>query len=148
MLLEQWAQLVGQLAAQFLPVPLQRPRIPIWVAVSWPNPRPLERALRWDGAIVAMAAPGPFNTPMEVFAEISRVLEPRTESESFDLVVTNGNPEWDVTRDGDEVARYADAGLTWWLEDIGPWRFGGTEDPPWPLEAMRNRVLAGPPHTG
>lgn len=127
--------------ARFLPKPVQRPRIPIWVAVSWPNPKPLQRALRWDGAIVAMANPGPFNTPVEVFAEIRDQAGERP----FDLALANGNPEWDVQRDAEEVARYADAGLTWWLEDVGPWRFGAGEDPPWPLEAMRERVLVGPP---
>jgi alkanesulfonate monooxygenase SsuD/methylene tetrahydromethanopterin reductase-like flavin-dependent oxidoreductase (luciferase family) len=128
--------------AQFLPTPMQQPRIPIWVAVSWPNPKPLQRALRWDGAIVAMAKPGPFNTPVEVFAEIRE----RAGDRPFDLALANGNPEWDVEEDAEEVARYAEVGLTWWLEDIGPWRFGAGEDPPWPLEAMRERVLAGPPH--
>lgn len=32
-----------------LPTPLQRPRIPIFVAGFWPNPRPVRRAARWDG---------------------------------------------------------------------------------------------------
>ena len=35
--------------ARFLPVPLQQPRIPIWVAATWPNKRPFRRAARWDG---------------------------------------------------------------------------------------------------
>ena len=34
----------------FLPRPIQRPRIPIWVGTRWPgNPRPLRRAAAWDG---------------------------------------------------------------------------------------------------
>ena len=33
----------------FLPVPIQQPRIPIWVAATWPNKRPFRRAARWDG---------------------------------------------------------------------------------------------------
>jgi alkanesulfonate monooxygenase SsuD/methylene tetrahydromethanopterin reductase-like flavin-dependent oxidoreductase (luciferase family) len=36
----------------FLPRPLQRPRIPIWVAGHWPFPKPFQRAARWDGMFV------------------------------------------------------------------------------------------------
>src|SRR5215510_720540 len=39
----------------FLPVPVQRPRVPIWVGGAWPNKAPMRRAARWDGAIPAMA---------------------------------------------------------------------------------------------
>src|ERR687886_390202 len=35
----------------FLPEPLQRPRIPIWVGGMWPRKAPLRRAARWDGFI-------------------------------------------------------------------------------------------------
>src|SRR5436853_1660913 len=37
--------------AQFLPRPLQSPRIPIWVAGMWPAKAPLRRAARFDGVI-------------------------------------------------------------------------------------------------
>ena len=33
------------------PLPVQRPRIPIWVGGKAPHKRPLERARRWDGFI-------------------------------------------------------------------------------------------------
>lgn len=33
----------------FNPVPVQRPRIPIWVAGMWPNKRPFRRAARYEG---------------------------------------------------------------------------------------------------
>ncbi len=36
-------------AVQLMPRPVQRPRIPIWVAGTWPKPRPMGRAARWDG---------------------------------------------------------------------------------------------------
>src|SRR5262249_11423353 len=35
--------------AQFLPRPLQTPRIPVWVAGGWPHTAPFRRASRWDG---------------------------------------------------------------------------------------------------
>jgi len=33
----------------FLPTPLQKPRIPIWVGGFWPNKPPLRRAARYEG---------------------------------------------------------------------------------------------------
>jgi len=42
----------------FQPLPLQRPRIPVWVAASWPNRRPVQRAVRWDG-LFPIELPGP-----------------------------------------------------------------------------------------
>lgn len=132
--------------ARFLPTPLQRPRIPIWVAGSWPKRAPFRRAAAWDGAICALAEPGDFNTPVEVVAAVRELaMRHRADDASFDLVIVNGNPAWDNDVDAAEVARYAAAGLTWWLEDISPWRFGGTAEPPWALGAMRERILAGPP---
>ena len=35
--------------ALFLPTPLQRPRIPIWIAGFWPMKKPFRRAAQWDG---------------------------------------------------------------------------------------------------
>ena len=42
----------------FRPRPVQRPRIPIWVALRWPGERSMARALRWDGAILQTSDPG------------------------------------------------------------------------------------------
>ena len=41
------------------PPPVQRPRIPVWVAGTWPGGRPFRRAARWDGA-VPMRTDGPW----------------------------------------------------------------------------------------
>src|SRR5580698_2598865 len=45
-------------AGDFEPVPVQRPRIPVWVAAEWPHRRPVRRALRWDG-VFPIGLPGP-----------------------------------------------------------------------------------------
>lgn len=46
----------------FLPTPVQRPRVPIWVGGFWPNKKPMRRAARWDdpgdGRIRHRAPPG------------------------------------------------------------------------------------------
>ena len=45
----------------FLPRPVQRPRIPVWVVGAWPHERSMRRAARWDGIVVQ--APGPDGEP-------------------------------------------------------------------------------------
>jgi alkanesulfonate monooxygenase SsuD/methylene tetrahydromethanopterin reductase-like flavin-dependent oxidoreductase (luciferase family) len=40
----------------FVPPPVQRPRIPIWVVGAWPRPKSLRRALQWDGILPAKSA--------------------------------------------------------------------------------------------
>jgi len=42
----------------FAPVPVQRPRVPIWVGGNWPAKRPMRRAARWDGAVPIRQAQG------------------------------------------------------------------------------------------
>ena len=43
------------------------------------------------------------------------------------------------------VQQRADLGATWWLEALTPFRAGKDYEDQWPVEAMRNRVLDGPP---
>jgi len=100
---------------RFLPPPLQRPRIPIWVACSWPNRRPLTRAARWDGVLAVRELPDGnlgLVTPDDVAAIAAEVKALRAPgSGPVDLAVVNLGPP-----SGDEQARaYAEAGATWWL---------------------------------
>jgi alkanesulfonate monooxygenase SsuD/methylene tetrahydromethanopterin reductase-like flavin-dependent oxidoreductase (luciferase family) len=44
----------------FLPTPLQEPRVPIWVAATWPNKRPFRRAAKWDGVFPLLIGDGGF----------------------------------------------------------------------------------------
>ena len=45
-------------SGEFQPRPVQRPRIPIWVAANWPHRRPIRRAVAWDG-LFPIDLPGP-----------------------------------------------------------------------------------------
>lgn len=60
-------------SVQFLPPPVQQPRIPIWVSAMARNERTLGRAGRWDGVIVgAMSADGGVDVlPPEAVAEVA-----------------------------------------------------------------------------
>ena len=43
---------------RFLPVPFQKPRIPIWVGGGYPNRGPPRRAARWDGSCMYKESKG------------------------------------------------------------------------------------------
>jgi alkanesulfonate monooxygenase SsuD/methylene tetrahydromethanopterin reductase-like flavin-dependent oxidoreductase (luciferase family) len=107
----------------FRPLPLQRPRIPVWVAASWPNRRPVRRAVRWDG-LFPIELPGP-----EALAELAEeVQQARAGSHApFDLVVE--------APPGADVRPWEAAGATWVLTSIDP-------QPPEP--EVRAVVDAGP----
>jgi alkanesulfonate monooxygenase SsuD/methylene tetrahydromethanopterin reductase-like flavin-dependent oxidoreductase (luciferase family) len=126
--------------AGFLPRPLQQPRIPVWVAALWPHGRPLRRAADWDGVFVIKA--GAERTyqmsPDEMAAVIARVREHRTTVEPFD-VVHAGLLSGDHAQDVELARRYADVGVTWWLDHIYPGRMTPDE--------VRRFIRGGPPAT-
>jgi alkanesulfonate monooxygenase SsuD/methylene tetrahydromethanopterin reductase-like flavin-dependent oxidoreductase (luciferase family) len=131
--------------ARFVPRPVQQPRIPIWVAGVWPNKPPMRRAARWDGVFPLQDGVG-WDAQMSADAireVVAYVRAQRADDTPFDVAhwgITTGT---DAVADRATVATYAEAGVTWWLENILPARFGGWE--PWPLDAMRARIAAGPP---
>ena len=121
---EGLARLAGFWDGEFEPVPVQRPRIPVWVAGRWPNRRPLQRAARWDG-FFPIELPGP-----EALAELAAEFrELRGDVGSpFDLVA-----EIDA---GDDPAPWEAAGATWVLTS-------GFGHPPREAE-VREAIEAGP----
>ena len=123
--------------AEFLPRPVQQPRIPIWVAGTWPNKKPFRRAAQWDGvAAEARGDRGPL-TPADFVELRAYIQEHRQETGPFDITHIGRTPGHDRGAAEAIVAPYAEAGVTWWLERIGD------EDDP--LETMRPRVRQGPP---
>lgn len=131
---------------QFLPRPQQSPRIPIWVAGVWPNKPPLRRAARWDG--VFPIGGDPALTP-DIWREIrDYTARHRTHDGPFDLIHGGASSGTNSAEATDAVAPYIEAGVTWWVEDISPWRFGLKWEYPWSPDAtkqMRERILQGPP---
>lgn len=131
--------------ATFTPPPLQVPRIPIWVGGFWPNKPPFRRAARWDGVFPLNTDQEHNLTPDQVREVVAYVKKHRTDSAPFDVVQNGFTPGGDPARARDIVAPYAAVGVTWWLDNINPFRFGWTGQGPWPFEAMRERILQGPP---
>ena len=99
-------------SGEFEPVPVQRPRIPIWVASRWPKRRPLRRAARWDGWF-PIELPGP--DELAVLAREVQELRDAAGADSgegaFDLVVE--------IAPGEDVQPWAQAGATWILTGFG-----------------------------
>jgi alkanesulfonate monooxygenase SsuD/methylene tetrahydromethanopterin reductase-like flavin-dependent oxidoreductase (luciferase family) len=107
----------------FVPRPVQRPRIPIWCAATYPNRRPLRRAARWDG-LFPVRVPDP-DALAEMAAETAAHRAP--DAGPFDLAIT--------VKPGHDVAPWEAAGATWTLTE-----FDSTPK----LDAVRAAIEAGP----
>lgn len=127
-------------SARLHPPPVQQPRIPVWVAGTWPGTRPFRRAARWDG-VVPMRADGPWTVgdTHDVRAAVAAHRDPA--AGPFDLVVPG---ESEPGRAPEAARAHADVGGTWWQENVLPWRYGWAAGQPLPADAMRARILAGP----
>ncbi len=132
--------------SQFLPAPAQAPRIPVWIAGNWPNRPPFRRAARWDGMMPQFIAyEGDKLAPMK--EAIRFTLSQRKSEAPFDVAFSAPHtPGEDPAAGAAMVAPFAEAGVTWWLEQIYPQHFGSSlESRDWPVEAMRRRISQGPP---
>jgi alkanesulfonate monooxygenase SsuD/methylene tetrahydromethanopterin reductase-like flavin-dependent oxidoreductase (luciferase family) len=119
----------------FLPRPFQAPRIPIWVAATWPSKAPFRRAARWDGVCIPQGD-GRL-TPDELRAAVAYTKEHRRGTEPFDVSWAGFTPGDDPRAGAAMLAPFVEAGLTWWIESFSPQR-GSPED-------MRLRIQQGPP---
>lgn len=115
----------------FLPGPYQHPRIPIWVAATWPNRRPFRRAAQWDGVFPLMIGDGGFvEMSYDDIAEmLEYVNEHRESTGPFEFVGGNTDAS---DRSVEDLERL---GVTWMFYNLwdvesesmakvqgGPWR--------------------------
>jgi alkanesulfonate monooxygenase SsuD/methylene tetrahydromethanopterin reductase-like flavin-dependent oxidoreductase (luciferase family) len=117
----------------FLPTPLQRPRLPVWIACALPSRRPIERAARWDGIVpIKVGAKGiEFLTPPEIHDIVDDIRHRRGTLDNFDVVVNAGPPPTASVTD------FEAAGASWWLASMDYF-------PGW-FDELRGIVEAGPP---
>jgi len=127
----------------FLPRPVQRPRIPIWVVGAWPRPKSMCRVLKYDGLIpVIKKADGSHEEEippekireMKEFVESNRMVGGRMRRE-FDIIKDGVTPS-NEKKAKEIVTPYAESGATWWTETM--WGVRRISD-------VRNRIRAGPP---
>jgi alkanesulfonate monooxygenase SsuD/methylene tetrahydromethanopterin reductase-like flavin-dependent oxidoreductase (luciferase family) len=130
----------------FSPRPVQTPRVPVWVVGAWPRMTSMRRVLRCDGVLpIKMAADrsqgemAP-NDIREMLAYIEAERPYSADEAPFEVILEGETPGDDSWRASEIVTPLAEAGVTWWLENVWatPETVGG-------VEGMRERVKQGPP---
>jgi alkanesulfonate monooxygenase SsuD/methylene tetrahydromethanopterin reductase-like flavin-dependent oxidoreductase (luciferase family) len=98
----------------FLPRLVAQPRIPIWIGGGYPNPRAIERSLRWDGTCMyhrddrALA-------PAEV-----RELRERAGDREWTIAVGGWKRRDDWDEEREQIRGVSEAGADWWVEWVEP----------------------------
>jgi len=115
------------------PRPIQRPRIPIWVAAGWPARRPLRRAATWDGVYLMTnnQRTGEATNAHDIAAATQYMGQLSDDHRPIEVAV-NGLADG---RDDPRVAEFAAAGATWWIE----------YDRDGSINTYRQRIRRGPP---
>ena len=138
---------------RLLPRPIQRPRIPVWIAAMLPFKAGQRRSARWDG-IMPQVMPEILDETQDISGLDMRILmapspeqieevvaftsELRDTNDPFDVVVSSVSYGLDKDAVSSKLQAYRDAGTTWWLE----WLDCGK---PGTLQQVREQILAGPP---
>ncbi len=126
----------------FLPTPIQRPRVPIWVVGAWPRERSMRRAIRWDGIIPQAHDEDGGQVDLrpehvrEIAAYAARERAASERGRPFEIIAQGTSSANDRAAAAATVRPWADAGATWWIE--ADWQ-DATE------ESLRARIKAGPP---
>jgi len=109
---------------RFLPVPVQRPRVPVWVAMTWrgtpvPALGPMRRAARGDGAYpekpVPHGDPGWNLSADDVTAILGHIREAGGREEGYDMAVSGAAPSVDPDHYRTYLGEIERAGATWWI---------------------------------
>src|SRR5216684_746662 len=122
---------------QFLPKPVQSPRIPIWIAGTWPRKPPFRRAAKYDGVVAVGGDLEKALTPDSIREMIAFVKKHRASDDAFDVVQFGETRGLSNGEDTDIVAPFEAAGATWWVEGVLPWKR--------PFDEVRARIKKGPP---
>lgn len=125
------------------PPPVQQPRIPIWVVGAWPRQKSMQRALKYDG-LLPIVSEGHHRlrpaTPQDIREMKAEITVQRGECAPYDIIMEGTTPGDDREKAREVIQPWAEAGVTWWLEAM--WE---ANSQPGGLEAVRQRILQGPP---
>jgi hypothetical protein len=76
---------------------------------------------------------------------VSYLSAQRQSAHPLDIVCIGITPGEQPRQAAETAKKRADLGATWWLECIAPFRCGKGFEEEWPVDAMRERILQGPP---
>jgi len=92
-----------------------------------------------------LAEPGASGTPVEVIRDLLGYIGVHRAGDGpFEVFMPTGDPDLDLGRRAANAAAWGAAGVTWWAEDLGPWRWQVDPGGPWPVEDMLGFVRRGP----
>jgi hypothetical protein len=102
----------------------------------------MRRAARWDGVFPLFRAESTEEELQQLKDALACIHAHRESDAPFDVVCTGVT---DAENAAASIAPYVEAGATWWLEAIAPYRFGHNFEPPFLIDELRERVRQGPP---
>jgi alkanesulfonate monooxygenase SsuD/methylene tetrahydromethanopterin reductase-like flavin-dependent oxidoreductase (luciferase family) len=119
---------------KFLPRPVQRPRIKLWGAGTWPKKGPFKRAAKLDGVVPLKAD---YTNPLtpDDYRKIIAYMKKHGLHYPYDVVEIN----FDITKSDDKkrtILDFQNAGVNWWLELVSDWTGS--------YEKIRNIIAQGP----
>ncbi len=122
---------------QFLPKPVQAPRIPIWVGGSTQAGAVVRRAARCDGIVPYKLTDTRYwedLSPADVRQLKAAIERQRALPAPFDIAIGGRARRDDWAQESEYIRSLAEAGATWWLEGC----------PLDDLEVMQARITRGP----
>jgi alkanesulfonate monooxygenase SsuD/methylene tetrahydromethanopterin reductase-like flavin-dependent oxidoreductase (luciferase family) len=124
------------------PLPVQRPRIPIWVVGAHGRPASMRRAAAYDGLLptVIGADGGHTLSPERLPAILDEVRALRGDTGGYEIIVESEPPNDDRAAAAAKARAWAAAGATWWLESL--WEL---PQEPGQLPSVLRRIAEGPP---
>jgi alkanesulfonate monooxygenase SsuD/methylene tetrahydromethanopterin reductase-like flavin-dependent oxidoreductase (luciferase family) len=113
----------------------------VWIVGLWDAPRSMRRVLRADGYLPNVAG-GPMGEVLPHVADMRHWLDEHApDGRTIELICEGQTPDDDPVVAGAMVAPFVAAGATWWIEN----RWGGDQHSHETLDAVRRRLVAGPP---
>jgi len=125
------------------PLPIQQPRIPLWVVGAWPYKKSMKRVLRYDGLLPnVMDEDGQHRelVPDDVRQMKAYIDSNRTLETPFDIIVEGETSGGDPSQSAAILRSWMDAGATWWIESR--WSVPRDDEG---LRIVLERIEQGPP---
>ena len=119
---------------KFRPRPVQKPRIKLWGAGTWPKKGPFKRAAKLDGVVPLSEH---YTSPLtpDDYRKMIEYMEKHGLGYPYDVVEIS----FDATKSSDKekaILDFQDAGVNWWLELVSDWNGS--------YETIKGIIMQGP----